>query len=54
MTMKISLPPELEQIVTEKVASGRYPSAGDVIREALELLTARDALEEEHLDRLRE
>jgi antitoxin ParD1/3/4 len=40
--MTISLTPELEQLVEEKVASGLYPSAGEVVREALQLLQARD------------
>ena len=53
MAMNISLTPEIEQIVSERVASGRYRSAVDVIREALELLIVRDASEEQHLDQLR-
>ena len=36
--MNISLTPELENLVAEKVASGRYLSASEVIREALRLL----------------
>lgn len=38
--MNIALPPELEQFVAERVASGRSPSAADVIQEALRLLQA--------------
>lgn len=33
--MNISLTPELEQMVKEKVASGLYNNASEVIREAL-------------------
>jgi antitoxin ParD1/3/4 len=40
--MTISLTPELEKLVEEKVTSGLYPSAGEVVREALQLLQERD------------
>jgi antitoxin ParD1/3/4 len=40
--MSVSLTPELEQVVNEKVSSGLYPTANDVVREALRLLTERD------------
>lgn len=33
-----SLPPHLEQFVREQVAAGRFPSEGDVIRAAIDLL----------------
>ena len=36
--MNVSLTPELEKFVTDKVASGRYTSASEVVREALRLL----------------
>jgi len=36
--MNVSLTPELEAFVAEKVQSGRYSSASEVIREALRLL----------------
>jgi antitoxin ParD1/3/4 len=42
--MNVSLTPELEQIVAERVASGRYASASEVIREPLRLLDERDQL----------
>lgn len=41
--MNIILPPELEQFVSRKVASGLYPSASEVVREGLELLKQLDA-----------
>ncbi len=44
--MSISLTPELEKIVAERLASGRYASANDVIGEALRLLDQRDQLHE--------
>jgi antitoxin ParD1/3/4 len=40
--MNVSLTPELEQLVHEKVASGLYQTASEVVREALRLLQARD------------
>jgi antitoxin ParD1/3/4 len=36
--MNVSLTPELERFVAEKVESGRYTSASEVVREALRLL----------------
>jgi antitoxin ParD1/3/4 len=42
--MNASLTPELEKIVAERVTSGRYASASEVIREALRLLEERDQL----------
>ena len=42
--MNVSLTPELEKIVAERVGSGRYASASEVIREALRLLEERDQL----------
>ena len=41
-TMNVSLTPELEKIVAERVSSGRYASASEVIRQALRLLEERD------------
>jgi antitoxin ParD1/3/4 len=40
--MNLSLPPDLEQFVHQKVESGKYPTANDVIREGLRLLRERD------------
>ena len=40
--MNVSLTPELEKFVERKVASGLFPTAGDVMREALRLLQERD------------
>lgn len=44
--MNVSLTPELERMVAGRVASGRYASASEVIREALRLLNERDQLNE--------
>jgi antitoxin ParD1/3/4 len=40
--MNVSLTPELETYVSTKVASGRYNSASEVVREALRLLEEHD------------
>ena len=40
--MNVSLTPELEELVRQKVASGRYASSSEVIRQALRLLEQRD------------
>ena len=40
--MNVSLTPELEQFVNEKVESGLYQTASEVVREALRLLKERD------------
>ena len=37
-TMNVSLTPELELAVAERVASGRYRTASEVVRAALRLL----------------
>ncbi len=42
--MNVSLTPELEQLIHDKVATGRYHSASEVVREALRLLEDRDEL----------
>jgi antitoxin ParD1/3/4 len=40
--MNVSLTPELEQLVAEKVKSGMYQTSSEVIREGLRLLKERD------------
>ncbi len=40
--MNVSLTPELEELVNEKVRSGFYQTASEVVREALRLLKQRD------------
>ncbi|NBJ13116.1 type II toxin-antitoxin system ParD family antitoxin [Microvirga arsenatis] len=41
-TRNVSLTPELEALVDNKVASGRYRSASEVVRAALRLLDERE------------
>jgi antitoxin ParD1/3/4 len=40
--VNVSLTPELERLVQKKVATGRYGSASEVVREALRLLEERE------------
>lgn len=40
--MNVSLTPELERLVNEKVDSGLYQTASEVVREALRLMKERD------------
>ena len=42
--MNVSLTAELERFVSEKVESGLYTSASEVVREGLRLLHERDQL----------
>jgi putative addiction module CopG family antidote len=50
--MTVILPADWEQFVMEKVGNGDYPSAAEVVCEALLLLRQRDA-EQEKLESLR-
>lgn len=51
--MNVSLTPELEAMVHERVATGRYTSASEVVREALRTLADRDELRELRLQQAR-
>jgi antitoxin ParD1/3/4 len=51
--MNVSLTRELEQFITEKVKSGRYTSASEVIRDSLRLLVERDQVYQLRLEELR-
>ena len=53
MTMNVNLTPQLEQLVREKVSSGRYASASEVVREALRLMEEHDRLRAMKLEQLR-
>ena len=50
--MNISLTPELENFVIEKVNSGLYTSISEVIREALRLLNTYDQMHQKQLETL--
>ena len=51
--MNVSLTPELENIVENKVKGGLYNSASEVVREGLRLLQQRDEMRELKLEALR-
>lgn len=51
--MNVSLTPELEQLVNQKVTSGLYHSASEVIREALRLLKEQDEIKQSRLLEIR-
>jgi antitoxin ParD1/3/4 len=53
MTMNVSLTPELEEFVSDKVKTGLYNSASEVVRESLRLLRRQDQLEQLQLEELR-
>lgn len=50
--MNISITPELEQFIQEKVKSGMYQSASEVVREALRLLSEREEIRKRRLEQL--
>ena len=51
--MNISLTKEFESYVTQKVESGMYHSASEVIRDGLRLMKERDELHQSRLAELR-
>jgi antitoxin ParD1/3/4 len=51
--MNVSIGSELERFIQEKIDSGLYQSASEVVREALRLLHERDQLKQTRLDTLR-
>ena len=50
MNMNVSLPEELANFVKDKVASGRYGSSSEVVREALRLMEKTERREAEKLE----
>jgi antitoxin ParD1/3/4 len=53
MSLNVSLTPQLERLVKEKVKSGRYLSSSEVVREGLRLLDERDRLADERFQTLK-
>jgi antitoxin ParD1/3/4 len=51
--MEVSLAPEFEQLVSEKLESGTYSSASEVIQEGLRLLKERDERRQQQLQELK-
>lgn len=52
--MNVSLTPELETLIHNKVSNGRYTSASEVVREALRLMEERDQMQELYKASMRE
>ena len=52
--MNVSLTPALERFIQEKVQSGRYNSASEVVREALRLLEEHEQVHATDLAEFRE
>ena len=53
MTLNVSLTPQLEELVRQKVTSGRYNSASEVVREALRLMDTYEGVRASTLAKLR-
>ena len=53
MAINVSLTPQLEELVQQRVRSGRYSSASEVVRAALRLLEAHDREQEARIAQLR-
>jgi len=53
MPMNVNLTPYLEKMVREKVSSGLYTSASEVIREALRLMDEEDSIRKAKVDLLK-
>ena len=45
-SLNVSLTPELERFITDRVASGRYQTASEVVRAALRLLEQSEPKED--------
>jgi antitoxin ParD1/3/4 len=54
MTINVSLTPQLEEMVRQKVSGGLYNSVSEVVREALRLMDAQDRLQAVKLEQLRQ
>lgn len=52
--MNVNLTPQLEEMVRQKVASGLYTSASEVVREALRLMDEQDRVRAAKLEQLRQ
>lgn len=52
-TLTITLPPDLEKLLEEKVASGEYHAPTEVIHEGLRLIRERDAVKQLRREELR-
>lgn len=53
MSLNVSLTPELEQFISEKVESGMYTTASEVVREGLRLLRDYDDIRSKRIEAIR-
>jgi antitoxin ParD1/3/4 len=53
VTKNVSLTPELDKFIDDRVESGLYESASEVVREGLRLLRHREDLQQKQLERVR-
>lgn len=53
MGTNVNLTPQLEDMIRQKVSSGLYTSASEVVREALRLMSEQDQIRSAKLDQLR-
>ncbi len=51
--MNISLPPALEKFIQDKIGSGCYSTASEVVRDGLRMLQEQDRLAQMRLNELR-
>lgn len=54
MSLNVNLTPQLEDMVRQKVTSGLYTSASEVVREALRLMEEQDRMRAAKLEQLRQ
>lgn len=54
MGMNINLTPQLEEMIRQKVDSGMYNSASEVVRDALRLMDEKDRLRAAKVNQLRQ
>jgi antitoxin ParD1/3/4 len=54
MGMNVNLTPQLEEMIRQKVDSGMYNSASEVVRDALRLMDEKDRLRAAKQDQLRQ
>jgi len=54
MPINVNLTPQLEEMVRQKVKSGMYTSASEVVREALRLMQEKERYHTVKIDQLRQ
>ena len=51
--MNVTLSPELQKFVAQKIEAGEYTSASQMVREALEAMRTKESLSDRDIDELR-